>query len=110
MLVVTTAVFFPSMIDLSSDISTCDDYQLDAQVTAAQEFTILHHRFWPAVLLVVILLGLHSLIILHRVFGPLYRLRFFLQRLSTGDLSGRLDFRKNDYLSAEPRQEQPFVA
>lgn len=100
-LVVATAVFFPSMIDLSGEISGMTDYQLDSKISAGSEFAILHHRFWPAVLLVVILLGLHSLVILHRVFGPLYRMRTFFEQVGTGDLSGRLSFRKDDFLLRE---------
>ena len=98
---VSTAMFFPSMMDLSSNKPPRTSYELDAQVSAGQEFTILHHRFWPAVLLLVVLLGLHSVVILHRIFGPLYRLRNFLEQVSKGDFSQTLHFRKHDYLEKE---------
>lgn len=100
-LVVATAVFFPSMIDLSGEFSGAADYQMEAKISAGSEFATLHHRFWPAVLLVVILLGLHSLVVLHRVFGPLYRLRMFLEQVGGGDLSSKLAFRKDDFLIRE---------
>lgn len=64
----------------------------------AGEFLSLHYRFWPAIPVVLFLLGSHSILVSHRVAGPLLRFRRVFRAVSKGNLTGRVQLRKNDYL------------
>jgi methyl-accepting chemotaxis protein len=85
-------MFIPSIIGLS------DEANFEKQAIAAQEFLFLHKRYWPAILLTVVIFGIHSLYVLHRILGPLYRFREAFERISEGDLSFDVELRKTDYL------------
>jgi methyl-accepting chemotaxis protein len=64
----------------------------------AGEFLSLHYRFWPAIPVVLVLLGAHSILVSHRVAGPLHRFRKIYREVAKGDLTGVVRLRKNDYL------------
>ncbi|HBH01013.1 MAG: hypothetical protein A2W08_16230 [Candidatus Rokubacteria bacterium RBG_16_73_20] len=68
---------------------------------AANELLFLHGRLWLALLLVLGLLALHSVIVSHRIAGPLYRFRRVFEAVTAGDLSVRARLRKHDYLGRE---------
>ena len=87
-------IFLPSFIALSSGDS------MD-QAIAAREILVLHKRFWPAILIVIVLVGIHSIYFFHRLFGPLYRFKAVLREVAQGDLSFNFDIRKNDFFSEE---------
>ena len=70
-------------------------------LAAANEFLVLHARLWPALLIVLALLALHSVIVSHRIAGPLYRFRRVFEAVTAGDLSVRARLRKHDYLGRE---------
>ena len=61
------AIFSPVIIALYSDASPAQAEQ------ASAEFLGLHKRIWPAVPLVLILVSLHSIVVSHRIAGPLTR-------------------------------------
>ncbi len=88
-------MFIPSILGLSEEAA------FERQVIAAQEFLFLHKRFWPSVLCIAIILGIHSIFIFHHVFGPLYRFKHAFARISEGDLSFNIKLRKADYLKEE---------
>jgi methyl-accepting chemotaxis protein len=67
----------------------------------AGEFLSLHYRFWPAIPIVLILLGAHSILVSHRVAGPLHRFRQVFQAIGEGNLTGVVRLRKNDYLKED---------
>jgi HAMP domain-containing protein len=46
--------------------------------------------------LVFIFLGIIVVFISHRIAGPLYRLKMFMEKVENGDYSVQLKFRKND--------------
>jgi methyl-accepting chemotaxis protein len=96
-LVFATLLFLPLGLHLRSASLDSSPENL----AAANEFLSLHARFWPAVILVLGLLSLHSLIISHRLVGPLYRFRRVFKAVAEGNLSVRAPLRKNDYLTQE---------
>jgi methyl-accepting chemotaxis protein len=51
----------------------------------------------------VCVLGIHSVRIFHRLIGPLYRFRWAFAKIGEGDLSFRVQIRKNDYLQKEKK-------
>jgi len=65
---------------------------------AAHQFVALHTRVWPALMLLMALLVMHSIVFSHRIAGPLDRIRGELKKIGEGNLSVHVRIRKNDYL------------
>lgn len=86
-------MFVPSILGLSGASSE--------KYAAAKEMLLLHKRFWPAMIVVTVVLGGHSIFIFHRIFGPLYRFKCMMRDISQGDLSYNIKLRKNDFLKEE---------
>ena len=72
-----------------------------AQQEVASQFLTLHKRIWPALLITLGLLSVHSILVSHRIAGPLYQFRRILEALRDGDLTVRATIRSNDYLGKE---------
>jgi methyl-accepting chemotaxis protein len=66
---------------------------------AATELFFFEERLWPLAVVLVLLFGLHSIYMSHRIYGPLVRVRAEADRVAEGDLSRRVVFRKGDQLS-----------
>lgn len=105
LLIFAGALFLPLIIQLKSAALSWDDKQ-----AAASQFLSLHTRLWPAIFVVFVLLGLHSIVVSHRIAGPLYRLRQLLKAVAEGDLSVRATIRKNDYLAKEADVVNELIA
>jgi len=75
----------------------------------AGEFLSLHYRFWPAIPVVFILLGGHSILVSHRVAGPLHRFRQVYKAVRDGKLTGSVRLRKNDYLKSDAEMVSQMV-
>ena len=80
-------------------------YNLDGQSAeasnAAVNLLFLHDRFWPPVLITLVLVMAHSLKTTHRIAGPLFRFRSVFASIEAGILPKPVKLRKNDYLDAE---------
>ena len=98
-LVIFAAVLFvPLVIRLeSSTLSLAERHEV------ATQFLSLDARVWPPILVVFLLLAIHSVLISHRIAGPLFRFRRLLEAVADGDLSVRLSIRGSDYLAKEAR-------
>ena len=93
---VSGALFLPLMLQLDHlPLSSVEAQRV------ADQFELLHSRFWPAVAVVSLLLIVHGVFFTHRIAGPLYRFRRILQSVANGDLTVRTSIRKSDYLHAE---------
>lgn len=53
---------------------------------------------WISILMVMALIGVYSIILSHRIAGPLYRFERTLQGIGQGDLSQRIQLRRYDEL------------
>ena len=95
LLIFSAALFLPLIIQLESSTP------LSEQEAVAIQFLALHARVWPALLLAFLLLAIHSIIVSHRIAGPLLRFRNTFRVIGTGDLSVRVTIRKHDYLGNE---------
>lgn len=74
------------------------------RAVVANDLLSLHARFWPWALgasVVVLIHCIHSLRLMHRVAGPLYRLRHVFPKIGEGNLSIRTTLREGDYLTPE---------
>ena len=96
-LVFAVVVFLPLVLQMRSS-STLSPVKAEG---LANEFLFLHARLWPALFIVLVLLAFHSVIISHRIAGPLYRFRSVLKAMAEGDLSVWVRLRPTDYLTEE---------
>lgn len=87
-----TILFFPSLASLSSPSFATD------QVEAARTLLLLHAEVWPAVGISILILGVVSIFVTHKVAGPVYRIRTALTEISSGDLTTKIRLRKWDDL------------
>jgi methyl-accepting chemotaxis protein len=102
-LIFLSSVFLPLIFRLGSNLP------FDEQHAVAEQFLSLHAHLWPAVLILFLLLGAHSVFISHRIAGPLVRFRKVLAAVTAGDLSVRLTLRRKDYLAKEAVQIEEMI-
>ena len=95
-LVFTGALFAPLVFELSSETST-----VEQRTDAANQFLSLHARLWPAFIVLVVLLSLHSILVSHRIAGPLVQFQRIFESVTAGNLSIRAKVRQRDYLVKE---------
>ena len=74
---------------------------LESQYRAAQTFLLLAKWLIPAIVIVLILFMGHTIIITHRICGPLVNFTHAFDRVAQGDLTGKVFIRKGDYLTSE---------
>lgn len=74
---------------------------LESQYRAAQTFLLLVKWLVPAILMVLFLFMGHTIIITHRICGPLVNFTHAFDRLAQGDLTRKVYIRKGDYLKSE---------
>jgi methyl-accepting chemotaxis protein len=86
-------LFVPEFVKLNDE-----SLSLEVRVAAADRVLMLHSRIWPAVITLIILLGIHSVLLFHRVAGPLYRFQLAFEQIKQGKISFRVKLRKKDYL------------
>lgn len=87
----------PRLITLLWNSGRFDDEPGDA-LAAAAELTMFEERVWPLAFGLILLIGLHSIYMSHRIFGPIFRICADTQRVAAGDLSKRIRLRKGDNL------------
>ena len=93
LLVFIGVLFVPLMSRINSDgLSALEELE------AANQLLVLHSQMWPAIGMMFALLVLHSLVVSHRIAGPMHRFRSTLRSIGAGDLTRGITFRKNDYM------------
>lgn len=90
------SLFAPDVFELWDQTASFRD-----QAAAADRMLTLHARIWPVMLVLLVLIGLHSLRAFHRFLGPLHRFQDAFLRITSGDLSIRIKLRKGDLLGTE---------
>jgi methyl-accepting chemotaxis protein len=63
---------------------------------AATELVLFENRVWPFAAVLIVLFGMHSIAVSHRIFGPLVQVRELSRRVASGDLTCRAAFRATD--------------
>ena len=91
-------LFVPEFIILNDK-----SLSLEIRAAAADRVLMLHARVWPAVISLIIILGLHSIVLFHRIVGPLYRFQLAFEQIRQGNMSFRVKLRKKDYLHDEEK-------
>jgi methyl-accepting chemotaxis protein len=85
-------IFAPYMLTLYFD------YPLVEKTEAARAILLLHARVWPGIGTVILLFGIVSIYVSHKVAGPLYRLKKTLAEVTAGNLNVVVKLRKWDDL------------
>jgi methyl-accepting chemotaxis protein len=80
------------------------------QAEVAGKILYLHSSLWPALLLVLVILGFHSVLVSNKIAGPLYRFRAMFQRIIEGDISGFFKIRKGDLLINEQTKIDEMIS
>jgi len=96
-LVFAVVVFLPLVLQIRSS-STLSPEKAEE---LADGFLFLHARLWPALFIVLVLLAFHSVLISHRIAGPLYRFRNVFRAVAEGDLLVSVRLRPTDYLTQD---------
>ena len=98
-------VLFLAIFLFVPDIMTLMDENLGLETrrVAADKMLTLHARVWPAVIVLICLVLLHSFRAFHRLAGPLYRFRWVFEQVGRGDLSLKVQIRKKDVLHQEEK-------
>jgi methyl-accepting chemotaxis protein len=92
------AVFVPDLIEMEDQ-----SLSLAARGDAASRLLFKNSWVWPAVLSLILILGLHSFFAFQKIMGPLYRFRCTFEELGNGNLRCNMKIRKNDYLHTEEK-------
>jgi methyl-accepting chemotaxis protein len=74
------------------------------QERIAELLLYLHTRLVPVAILLLVLFGLHSVLVSHRIVGPIYRFTLQFREVGRGNLGGRIRLRQRDYLHEEAAQ------
>ena len=96
LLVVGIALFGPLFFSLNNK-----EMSLDVKSIIADQILYMHLYFWPAFIFVSCILVIHSILVSHRMAGPLYRFGLFFKKIREGDVSETISIRKHDYLHPE---------
>jgi nitrate/nitrite-specific signal transduction histidine kinase len=93
-------VLFLAVFMFVPDIMRLQDQSLafHDRAAAADKMLTLHARVWPAILLVICLVSLHSFRFFQRLIGPLHRFRRVYEQVRSGDMNFKVKIRKKDYL------------
>jgi len=96
LVVVGAALFIPLMVELGK----AEEFS-EKSLQTANLILYLHSNFWPAVLLSLIFICLHSVRTSHRIAGPFYRLNIVFRAMKEGSLPRPIQLRKGDYFFPE---------
>jgi methyl-accepting chemotaxis protein len=96
LVVVGAALFIPLMVELGK----AEEFS-EKSLQTANLILYLHSNFWPAVLLSLIFIALHSISTSHRIAGPFYRLNIVFRAMKEGSLPRPIQLRKGDYFFPE---------
>jgi methyl-accepting chemotaxis protein len=103
-LAVGAGLFLPLVLDLSNP-----NLSVAQQGEVVNKILYLHSRLSPILLLVFLLLIAHSVVVSHRIAGPLYRFRATFNQVAQGDLSRTTKIRKGDFLLNEQAKIEEMI-
>ena len=89
-LIVLAAVFSPYIMMLSFDFPN------DTRAEAAKAFLLVHTNAWPVIGGFIIIVGVLTLFVTHRIAGPIFRLKKGIRDIADGRLNEKIILRKKD--------------
>ncbi len=90
---VLAAIFLPQI-----NIFLSQTLPLPEKAEAANAFLLINSYVWPAIAVIIVLFGALSILITHRLAGPLFVIQRMIVRLGEGDLTARIRIRRGDDL------------
>ncbi|MFQ5752163.1 MAG: hypothetical protein ACE5HI_09225, partial [bacterium] len=84
-------IFAPLAFQIYTDSITPETQE------AANAFLTFHKYFWPAVSVLLVVIGFHSISISHKMVGPVYRFKETLKGIQKRDLSKIITLRDGDF-------------
>lgn len=108
-LIAMALVFVPTI--LLPLVMTLDDTTMppEQRDEAARRILALYGYIWVGIPVVLVLCMAHSLLVSHRVAGPLYRFNCIFRSVAAGDLSMSVRIRRGDYLWDEARSMDEMI-
>jgi methyl-accepting chemotaxis protein len=104
-LLISVSLFLPAILKLqNATLSVAEKGR------AAEEFLSIDERFWPSALVVLVLIGAHSVLVSHRIAGPLVGFRRVLKVVEGGNLSIRAKIRRTDYLEQDAESINAMIS
>ncbi|MBE9503816.1 MAG: methyl-accepting chemotaxis protein [Proteobacteria bacterium] len=88
--ILLAAIFAPYFMALYSDIP------LQEQAAAADVILLLHGNLWVGIVAIIILCGIYTLFITHKIAGPTFLFTRLARDVRSGDFSRRIRLRKGD--------------
>jgi len=107
-LVITAAIWAGLFLPLALDLSN-PNLSVAEQGEVAGKILYLHSRLGPILLIVFVILGIHSVLVSHRIAGPLYRFKATFNQVAQGDLSKVVSIRKGDLLVNEQTKIEEMI-
>jgi methyl-accepting chemotaxis protein len=103
-LILLAAIFVPSFV-----LFVSDGIPPSARAEAANALLLLNRFMWPGIAAVILLFGMVSIFITHKVAGPLFVIERMIRHISEGNFSARIKLRRGDDL-AEFEQSMNLMA
>jgi len=98
MATLVVVIFLPLILRLESEtLSPGEQYR------TASQFVTLNSWIWFPLIVVFAMMGVLSMVVTHRIAGPLIRFRRVFEAVRAGDLTVRANIRRFDYLQTEAR-------
>ena len=104
-LLIAASLFLPAILKLQ-DVTL----SVAERGRAAEEFLYIDEWFWPSALVVLVFIGAHSVLVSHRIAGPLVGFRRVLKVVEEGNLSIRAKIRRTDYLEREAESINAMIS
>ena len=103
-LAVGAGLLLPLLLELSNpDLSVAQQGELTNKIL------YLYSRLSPILVLVLAILIAHSVVVSHRIAGPLYRFKATFNQVAGGDLSKMTRIRKGDFLLNEQAKMEEMI-
>lgn len=86
------AVFVPQMLHFAAQTS------LAGKAAESGVILDLHRAFWPVALVVIVLFGAGSILVTHKIVGPIFSIDRTIREMAAGNLTVRARIRQGDEL------------
>lgn len=96
LLIVSAGLYIPLLVELRRHAG-----ELDSSYETSIALMFMQERFWPVALFCLAFAAYGTVVISHRIVGPLVRVKRVMESVGQGVLPEKLQIRSKDYLKAE---------
>jgi len=105
LLIVSAGLYIPLVVELRQHAG-----ELDASYETSIALMFMQERFWPVALFCLAFAAYGTIVISHRIVGPLVRVKRVMKSIGDGRLPTTLQIRSKDYLKTEVEILNTMVA